>query len=71
MAAPLDIPMPEGLDLQTGYTLRVTALSPADGSLVAGVVIRDVVVTATPFVTEVGGGTTEPSDWFMVPGPAA
>lgn len=63
--------MPEGLDVATGYTLRVTALSPADGSLVSGVTIRDVVITATPFVTGAGGGSSEPSDWFMVPGPDA
>jgi hypothetical protein len=39
MAAPVTAALPSSLDLPGGYTLRWTALSPTDGSVVSGVVI--------------------------------
>jgi hypothetical protein len=47
MAAPVLAPMPDGLVLGSGYTLRVTALDPTTGNLVAGVNVGLEVITAT------------------------
>lgn len=66
----LTAPMPEGLDVKSGYGLRVTAVSAATGDLVPGVSIGQVVLTATP----VGAGDVtqvETGNWFLVPGPQA
>lgn len=66
----LAAPMPEGLDMEAGYGLRVTALSAATREPVSGVSIGEVVLTATPVgdgsVSQVASG-----DWFLVPGPGA
>lgn len=47
MAAPVLAPMPDGLNLGSGYTLRVTALDPTTGNLVAGVNVGLEVITGT------------------------
>jgi hypothetical protein len=39
--------MPDGLNLGSGYTLRVTALDPTTGNLVAGVNVGLEVITGT------------------------
>ena len=71
MAQPLDVNMPEGLDVQKGYTLRVTALDPTTGATVAGVNITTVVITADQLEGFSGGGGGGPGDWLIVPGPGA
>lgn len=71
MAIPLDIRMPPDLDLQDGYTLRVTALDPTTGALVSGVSIQTVVLTASQGSTNVGSGGGGPGEWLIVPGPGA
>ena len=52
MAAPVLAPMPDGLVLASGYTLRVTALDPTTGNLVAGVNVGLEVITGS----EASGG---------------
>lgn len=71
MAAPLDIPMPEGLLLQEGYSLRVAALDPSTGNAVPGVTIGLVVITADNIGAVLGGGGGSSGDWLIVPGPGA
>lgn len=69
MAQPIDIDMPQDLDIGPTYTLRVTALNPSTGALVSGVTIGTVVITAS-----LVQGTTdglEVGQWFLVPGPGA
>jgi hypothetical protein len=48
VAAPVLAPMPDGLILGSGYTLRVTALDAATGNLVANVNVGLEVITGTP-----------------------
>jgi hypothetical protein len=40
--------MPQLLDIGAGYTLRVTALNPTTGALVAGVQVGVVTITSAP-----------------------
>lgn len=47
MAAPLDIGMPQNLDVGAGYTLRVTAIDPLSGATVSGVKVTQMVIEAT------------------------
>lgn len=37
MAAPVTAPLPPGLDLQGGYTIKFVALDPTTGAAVSGV----------------------------------
>lgn len=69
MAQPIDIGMPESLDIGPQYTLRVTALDPASGNLVSGVVVDKVVLTVG-LITGTAEGL-ETGNWFLVPGPGA
>lgn len=69
MAAPVLAPMPDGLILGSGYTLRVTALDAATGDLVAGVNVGLEVITGTPSAGAGGDFATGP--YMLVPGPNA
>lgn len=62
--------MPSGLDLGSGYTLRLTVLDPTTGSLVTGVKVGTVVIT-TEALTAGDGGDLATGQWFLVPGPNA
>ena len=62
--------MPEALDIPDGYTLRVTAINPSTGALVAGVNVGTMVITATSVTGSLDGGVVY-GDWFLVPGPGA
>lgn len=42
MAQPLIVPLPPGLDLWGGCTIRVTALDPDTGATVAGVRVSNI-----------------------------
>lgn len=70
MATPLDAPMPANLDLGPGFTLRVTALAVADGSVMSG-------ITVSNFSVLVGGaagvdlGVLATGPFMLVPGPNA
>lgn len=70
MAVPLDASMPAGLDLGPGFTLRVTALSTADGSVVTGVNVSNFSVLVDD-VTGDGGVSLETGPYMLVPGPNA
>ena len=59
--------MPEALDVQQGYTIRVTALDPTSGALVSGVTITTVVLTADQLANFSGGGGNA-GEWMLVPG---
>lgn len=70
MAVPTDAPMPGNLDLGPGYTLRVTALSTTDGSVVSGVNVSNFSV----LVEDTGSGTVDNLSYgpfLLVPGPNA
>ena len=73
MATPLDASMPPGLDLGPGFTLRVTALSATDGSVVSAVNVSSLSILAS---TEGPAGAIDVGDlaygpWGLVPGPGA
>lgn len=63
-------PMPEDIDIQSGYGLRVTAVSSATGAIVPSVTVGQVVLTATP-VGEGDVAQVATGNWFLVPGPGA
>jgi hypothetical protein len=70
MAAPLDVSMPNLITLDQGFSVRITALSPVDGSVVAGAKVGIVVITAE----NLSGGALDSGSFgpFMfVPGPGA
>ena len=76
MSAPVLAPLPENLDLEANYTLRVVAVDPTTGATVPGVNIGATVITATPVaaggITDGGPpGELAGGDWFLVPGPGA
>jgi heme A synthase len=68
VAQPLIASLPADLDLDGGYTIRITALSPTTGAVVAGVLISAAVIMAGDLV---GGAPAdlEVGDWVLVPGP--
>lgn len=70
MAAPVLAPMPDGLVLGSGYTLRVTALDPTSGSLISGVNVGLEVITGTSS-SPGGGDVFESGPYMLVPGPNA
>lgn len=74
MAQVVDVNMPQALDLQTNYVVRVTALD-ASGNLVAGVNITQLVLTgdsgagSTPVLQP--GPQGDLGTWLLVPGSGA
>lgn len=69
MAIPLDAPLPSNLDLGPGFTLRVTALSTTDGSVVTGVTVANFGVLVGDTGADPGGLAYGP--FMLVPGPGA
>ena len=69
MAVPLDAPLPPSLDLGPGYTLRVTALSTADGSVVSGVTVNNFGVLASDAGGTIDTTQLESGPYFLLPGP--
>lgn len=70
-AGPLfDAPLPPGLDLADGWTLRVTALDPTTGAQVSGVNVRNFAIEA-----DLGPGTSQGDlavgPYLLVPGSGA
>lgn len=47
MAAPLNIGMPDAVDIPAGYVLRVTAIDPNTGNTVPGVNVTQTVIEAS------------------------
>ena len=64
MAAPLDIGMPQMLDIGPGYTLRVTAIDATSGSVVPGATVGQTVITAALLAGSVDGLAT--GDWTPI-----
>lgn len=62
--------MPANLDLGPGFTLRVTALSTTDGSVVSGVNVSNFAVLVNDDGTG-GIGNLEVGPFMLVPGPGA
>lgn len=71
MAVPLDAPMPKSLDLGPGFTLRTTALSVSDGSVVSGVKVSNLSILVGDAGGTVDVGGLEFGPWALVPGPGA
>ena len=69
MATPLTIGMPATQDVGPNYTLRVTALDPTTGDLVAGVVIDTVVLDVS--LVQGSEELLQTGQWFLVPGAGA
>lgn len=67
MSQPLEASMPQNLDLGQGYTLRVTALNPSTGALVAGVKVGQMVITCD----NIAGGNLAFGPFLLVPGPGS
>jgi hypothetical protein len=63
MAAPMKSQIPLGLDLDSDYIVQFTALSPTDGSVVAGVAVSNVSL----LVTNVKGGDLSGGNLFGEP----
>lgn len=73
MAEELDVGMPQGLLVQQGYTLRITAVD-ANGAVVPGVKVSTTVFTADDGTESTPTGPPPPTtldQWFLVPGPNA
>lgn len=68
MAVPLEAPMPANLDLGPGYTLRVTALAVADGSVVSGPTVSNFAVLINDVLGD-GGASLQVGPYMLVPGP--
>lgn len=71
MAVPLDASLPPDLDLGPGWTLRVTALSTADGSVVTGVAVSNFGVIVGDRGGTLDTGALEVGPYMLVPGPGA
>lgn len=69
MSRPLNIGMPDMQDIGPTYTLRVTAISPVDGSVVSGVTVNTTVLDVSLVAGSADG--LETGQWFLVPGPNA
>lgn len=69
MAQPLRIPLPPSIDLWGGCIVRVTALDPATGDVVAGVDVQNVTLQ----VVQTAGDSSQltQGSWRLVPGPGA
>jgi len=71
VAIPLDAPLPPNLDLGPGFTLRVTALSTADGSVVSGVTVSNFSVLVDDAGGTIDTGPLQVGPFMLVPGPGA
>lgn len=67
MAAPLKATLPPDLHLWAGCIIRLTALSPTDGSTVAGVTLSDISFTVTPLDQPLIGGDGDAPMPLLVP----
>lgn len=70
MSAPYELPMPPDYDLDDTYQIRVTALNPSTGAVVAGVKVG-----AVTFMVDriAGSGDLDVGfgPFMLVPGPGA
>jgi hypothetical protein len=71
MAVPIEASLPPNLDLGPGFTLRVTALSTTDGSVVSGVTVSNFSVLVDDAGGAIDTGNLEVGPYMLVPGPEA
>jgi hypothetical protein len=71
MPVPTDAPLPPNLDLGPGWTLRVTALSATDGSVVSAVTVSNFGVTVSDEGGTIDTGPLQIGPFMLVPGPDA
>lgn len=70
MSQPLELPLTPDLDLDDTYMLRVTALDPTTGSVMAGVTVEAVSLIVDNLAGgDLASGTFGP--FMLVPGPGA
>lgn len=70
MSLPYSASMPDDIDCGGSYTVRVTAVDPTNGNVIAAITIESLVMVAEPL------GATTPIDlafgpFQLVPGPGA
>lgn len=69
MAQKLDVPMPQDLDLTSGWSIRVTAVD-TTGAVVSGVKVSNMAIIAdAPLGSD--PGTLAVGPFMLVPGPEA
>lgn len=61
MPAPQIVPLPPGITLAAGYTLRLTAVDPQTNATVAGVTISGASIDVDPSSNDVIGPITVPN----------
>jgi hypothetical protein len=71
MAAPLEGPIPQLLDLPDGYVVTWAAIDPTTGADVAGVKVTGVSLFGTILGTGTGAGSGSLGPFMLVPGPGA
>jgi hypothetical protein len=71
MAQAITASMAGELDLPDGYVVTWSAIDPATGADVAGVVVSDVSIFGTPLGTGTGGPPGIVGPYMLVPGPGA
>jgi hypothetical protein len=67
MPVPIKAALPPELDIADGYVIRFAAVSPTDGSAVAGVTVSHVSI----FGTDLAGVDVIVGPFLLVPGPSA
>ncbi len=63
MPVPMLAPLPRDLDLDAGWTIRVTALNSVTGATVSGVTVSNVMIMAQ----SLGGAITAQGDFVPLP----
>lgn len=68
MPAPLMVPLTPGITVESGYTIRLTALDPTSGAVVSGVNISQSAILATN-LTSGPSQQLQSGPYVLVPGP--
>lgn len=68
MPIPLTAPMPPGLDLRDGWTIRFNALDPTTGDEVTGVSVNSATVTIVSLTADTPADL-QSGPFVLVPGP--
>lgn len=68
MPIPLTAPMPPGLDLRDGWTIRFNALDPDTGAEVSGVSVNNASLTIVSLTADTPD-TLQSGPFVLVPGP--
>lgn len=68
MPAPQIVPLTPGITVESGYTIRLTALDPTTGSVVSGVEISASAILATNLTASEPAALVS-GPYVLVPGP--